>query len=319
MSEPFPADATVLVTGGAGFIGSHLVRALVQRGARKVVALDSLRYGDPGNLGATERVELVRHELGTSPHAQLAAALRGVTHVFHLAAEKHNQSKDAPGDVVRANITGMVELLAQADVAGVQKVVFSSSLYAHGRYAGAPLAEDDVPEPRTIYGITKLAGEHLLRHFADAGLASVALRYFFVYGPRQWAGTGYRSVIVKNFERLLAGQDVLVLGDGRQELDYVYVDDVVDATIAAMARPVTDTVINIGSGTGTPIAALLAEMVRVSGRPAGAVHGPPDWTAGTRRIATVDRAAALLGWRATTSLADGLARTLAWMKDPTAA
>lgn len=306
-----------MVTGGAGFIGSHLVRELVRRGADEIVALDSLRYGDPGNLAeAGANVRLVKHRLGYDDEAGLTDALSGVTHLFHLAAEKHNQSKDNPESVYRANLLGMHGLLEQAVRAGVKKVVFSSSLYAHGRLRGEPLSEDDVPAPRTVYGITKLGGEHMLGYFQEhAGLSFNVLRYFFIYGPRQFAGMGYRSVIVKNFERLLDGEKVIVRGDGEQALDYVYVDDCVDATIAAAFSDVNGATMNIASGRATTINELLDTMTSVAGASSEKVREPADWTQGTRRAGTTERAQKLLGWKATTPLRVGLERTLAWMRD----
>jgi UDP-glucose 4-epimerase len=316
-----PDDATFMVTGGAGFIGSHLVLELVRRGARRVVVLDSLRYGDPGNLGnRSDRIEIFKHRLGFDPKETLAAALDGVTHLFHLAAEKHNQSKDDPGRVFQANLNGMHDLVEQACRSGVRKVVFSSSLYAHGRLVGADLSEEDVPAPRTVYGITKLAGEHLLRYFQEhRGIRWNALRYLFVYGPKQFSGMGYRSVIVKNFERLLRGEDVIVCGDGEQQLDYVFVSDAVDATMRAMFSEVDAEVMNVASGKGTSVNSLLDKMIEVSGHAAGKVTEAADWTAGTRRVGATEKAERLLGWRATTSLEAGLSETFRWMKERRAA
>ncbi|MCA9596606.1 MAG: NAD-dependent epimerase/dehydratase family protein [Myxococcales bacterium] len=314
------ASANVLVTGGAGFIGSHLVRELVRRGVGRVVVLDSLRYGDPGNLGAlSDNVRLVKHTLGFDDRAELERALDGVSYVFHLAAEKHNQSKDDPARVYRANLEGTHTLYEVAAAAGVKKVVFSSSLYAYGRMKGEPFSETEIPKPQTVYGITKLAGEHVLRFFeVQHGMEWNALRYLFVYGPKQFAGMGYKSVIVKNFERLLAGQPPTVYGDGSQTLDYVYVDDVVDATIAAMEQGVSKEVLNVGSGNATSVAMLIDRMIAVSGKQVEKQFEPPDWTAGTTRVGNVDKIARVLGWKARTSLDEGLARTFAWISEHSA-
>jgi UDP-glucose 4-epimerase len=309
------AGASIAVTGGCGFIGSHLVAGLVRRGAGRIVVIDSLRYGDRANLGAlSERVEIVQHTLGFDPPERLAAALAGVAFLFHLAAEKHNQSKDDPVRVYRSNVEGTHSLYEQASAAGVKKIVFSSSLYAYGRTSGGPFVETELPEPHTVYGITKLTGEHILRYFAkQGGTQTVALRYLFVYGPKQFAGMGYKSVIVKNFGRLLGGEPPTIYGDGKQALDYVYVEDVVDATLRAMERSVDGEVINIGSGEPTSVEALVDTMIEVSGRSVAKLYGPPDWTAGSCRFAAVDKAARLLDWRATTPLTEGLARTYAWL------
>jgi UDP-glucose 4-epimerase len=199
----------------------------------------------------------------------------------------------------------------------VKKVVFSSSLYAYGRMDGPPFSEDDVPRPNTVYGISKLSGEHLHAHFAKTrNLAYNVLRYFFVYGPRQFAGMGYKSVIVKNVGRLLAGERPIVFGDGKQALDYVFVDDVVDATLRAMESDVNGETLNIGSGRPTTVAELIQTLIDLSGRSVAPMHEPSDWTAGSVRVGDVKRAQKVLGWSASTSLREGLARTFDWMKEP---
>jgi UDP-glucose 4-epimerase len=314
---PSIQDATIMVTGGCGFIGSHLVRELHRRGAGRIIALDSLRYGDRSNLGGeVEGVEVVKFTLGFDEPSVLAAKLAGVRFLFHLAAEKHNQSKDDPLAVLRANVDGTYVLLDAAARAGVEKVVFTSSLYAYGRMSGPPFVEDEVPHPRTVYGISKLCGEHLLGHFhAEHGLAYDVLRYLFVYGPRQYAGMGYKSVIVKSFERLLAGEPPVVFGDGAQALDYVFVDDAVEATIGALESDVAGETMNVGSGAATTVRDLIALMQSVAGRSLPARNDPPDWTAGSSRVGDVAKIERLLGWRARTTLREGLEKTFRWMSE----
>jgi UDP-glucose 4-epimerase len=301
----------VLVTGGCGFIGSHLVRALVDGGATRVVVVDSLRYGDRANLGELgSGVEIVQHTLGVDDPAALAGLVHGVRFVFHLAAEKHNQSKDDPVRVLRSNVEGTWQLLEAAQRGGVEKIVFTSSLYAYGRLQGAAFVEDELPRPRTIYGISKLTGEHLL---AVSGLPYTVLRYLFIYGPRQFAGMGYKSVIVKTLERLRGGEAPVVYGDGEQALDYVFVDDAVAATLAALAPAADGEVVNIASGAATTVNHLVALMQEVAGTDRPPRHDPPDWTAGSRRVGDPDKARRLLGWEARTTLREGLAATYRWL------
>jgi nucleoside-diphosphate-sugar epimerase len=311
-----PAAKRYVVAGGCGFIGSHLCRELARRGHR-VTALDSLRYGDLSNVGAD--IEVVRHTLGTDDPAALSSVLRDADGLFHLAAEKHNQSIDSPRDVLRANVEGTQSLYSAAVDAGVPRVVFTSSLYAYGRMTAPVMREDEVPRPDTVYGISKLAGEHLLAHAARSGtIAARALRYFFIYGPKQWAGMGYKSVIVKNAERLLAGQAPLVVGDGTQALDYVFVDDAVDATIRALEEPVADPrrvdVLNVASGRALAVNELLAALCTVGGKSFTPEHAPADWTAGSSRAGDPTHIESALGWRATTSLEAGLTKTWDWIK-----
>jgi UDP-glucose 4-epimerase len=316
-SPAYPiAGRHVLVTGGAGFIGSHLVDALLARGAGRVTILDSLKYANASHRGkARDRVSIVRLTLGSEGGEELAEAMADVDLVFHLAAEKHNQSLAEPRALLAANIAGSYDLYQAAGRAGVQKLVFASSLYAYGRTSGPPMTEDDLPAPATVYGISKLAGEQLAAHArAKYGLPSVALRYFFVYGPRLFPGLGYTSVIVAYFERLARGEAPVIFGDGRQTLDYVYVDDVIDATIRAMESPLDGEVLNVASAAAVSVEDLTRVMLDVSGQSIAPVHGPADWTQGSSRVGDNRKIARLLGWKPATSLREGLDRTYRAMR-----
>lgn len=315
--RPCIQGSTVAVSGGAGFIGSHLVRRLTTEGARKVIVLDSLRYGDRSNLaGLGSSVELVAFTLGTDDPARLRELLAGTNCLFHLAAEKHNQSKDEPSRVLRANVEGTQQLFEAAAGAGVERVVYASSLYAYGRMSGPPFREDEVPAPCTVYGASKLAGEHLLRTAGrEHGFRWNVVRYMFVYGPKQFAGMGYKSVIVRNFERMLGAEPMVAYGDGLQTLDYVFVDDAVDATLRALWCEATSEVINVGSGEGVSVSALLKAMKEVAGDNRATVHAPADWTAGSCRVAEISKARDLLGWQPTVGLRQGLERTLRWIRE----
>jgi UDP-glucose 4-epimerase len=314
------AGARVLVTGGCGFIGSHLVRRLLAEGAAEVAVVDSLRYGRPdalAGLGAGAR--LVRHDLGLDRADDLRPALEGADALFHLAAEKHHTERTSY-ELLRTNVAGTCGLLQAAQAAGVGKVVFASSVYAYGRMAGPPLREDEPARPVTAYGMSKLLGERLLGHFARPhGPAHVALRYFFVYGPRQHLGLGYKSVIVKNYQRLLRGEPPTVYGDGRQALDYVYVDDAVEAALLALRAGRSGAVYNVGSGTATAVGDLVDRMMRAAGRVLPKDYLPPDESAGSCRVADVARAQAELGWRPRVALDEGLSRTWRWMRESAAA
>ncbi len=303
------------VTGGCGFIGARLVRGLLEAGLRRVVVVDSLQQGDPTGVAEIgPAVERVRFTLGTDPVPTLVSALQGCDYVVHLAALKHRAASDAPRALLAANVTGTWEVLSAAAQAGARKVVFSSSLFAHGGRHAPAQEEGDPPRPDTLYGASKLAGEHLLR---ASGLPHLALRYFFVYGPGQHHGQGYPSVIVRNFERIRGGQAPPVYGDGGQVLDYVYVDDAVEATLRALEAPAVEGVVNIGSGEPTIIDALLSRMLRAAGSSLEKEYLPADETAGTWRVANVDRARQILGWHPRTSLDEGLSRTWAALtEDP---
>lgn len=309
------AGSAVMVTGGCGFIGSHLVRRLVALGAARVVVIDSLRYGNRDNLGQlSPAVEVVPYTLGSDPPALLEQKMEGVQYLFHLAAEKHRQSDDRPLDVLRSNVEGAYTLFATAARRRIEKIIFTSSLYAYGRMQGPPFIEDELPRPQTVYGASKLFGEHLLRHLhADHGVAHNVVRYLFVYGPRQFAGMGYKSVIVKNFERLLAGTAPIVYGDGTQALDYVFVDDAVAATIRALEAEISGEVFNVGSGVPTTVNALVDLMLSVARRDVPKRYEPADWTAGSSRVGNINKARKILGWAPRIALRDGLAQTFEWM------
>jgi UDP-glucose 4-epimerase len=303
--------ASALVTGVAGFLGGHLADSLVGLDAR-VRGIDDERSGDWSRVD--DRVERVHASLEALSDAQLEDACRGVDVVFHLAAEKYNSPRATPETILRVNVDATRRLYEAAARAGVRKVVFASSLYAYGSLGPEPMKETDVATPTTMYGVSKLAGEHLLRVAErDHGLRWSVARLFFVYGPRQYAEGGYKSVLVINFERLLRGQAPLVHGDGAQVLDYVYVDDVVAALLGLAGERHHGLVVNVSTGRGVRIAELTRLMQAASGSELEPTHDEPDWTAGTKRVGDPSLAAARLGWQAATTIEEGVPRVWNWM------
>ena len=300
-----------MITGAAGFIGSRLAQQVVETGGASVVALDSGRSGDWSRLEVP--VERLDADLATMSEQELVEACQGADVVFHLAAEKYNSSKSTPQRVFDVNVSGTARLYRAAAAAGVRKVVFTSSLYAYGSMGPKPMREDDVPFPSTEYGVSKVAGEHLLRTTErTTGLRWAVARLFFVYGPRQYAEGGYKSVILSNFERIARGEAPVIRGDGEQALDYVFLDDVVAALQLLADERHDGALCNIGSGTGVTINDLTALMLKVSGSELEPVHVDADWTAGSRRVGDAGIARGL-GWEASTPFEDGLAEVWAWM------
>ncbi len=297
----------ILVTGSAGFIGCHLVDRLSADG-HVVVGIDNERSGDWSRV----RVPIERHDrdIADLTVEDWAALCDGVDTVFHLAAEKYNSSKSTPERVIRTNIVATERLLGGVREAGCRKVVFTSSLYAYGSLGPERMSETDLPRPITTYGMSKVASEHQLRVAAwRDGLAWSVARLFFVYGPRQFAEGGYKSVIVANFERLFRGEAPLILGDGEQALDYVYVDDVVGALIA-LSEPQHDGVlVNIGNGVAVTVNELTRLMIEVTGVEIDPVTGPADWTAGSVRVGDNRRLVDECGIVPRVILRDGLTRT----------
>src|SRR5690606_6745753 len=160
---------------------------------------------------------------------EMKRLLEGVDVLFHLAAQKHTHRVDSAQRVLAANVMATERLFRAAAAVGVRRVVFASSLFAYGRMVGAPMTESEVAIPNTIYGVSKLTGEGLLRSVTrDTGLEGVTLRLFFIYGPRQFVGLGYPSVIIRSFDRISQGLGPTIYGDGKQALDYVYIDDAID-------------------------------------------------------------------------------------------
>ena len=299
-----------LVTGGAGFIGRHLVDELLTRGADEIVILDSLRAGRDVAIATSARCKHLTFQLSRNCLPALRPHLDGVDYVFHLAAVKHAHALQDPDAALDANIDGTYCLARAAGEAGIERMVFASSLYVYGRMQGPAFSETETPSPSTIYGISKLAGEHLLRHCASRyGLAYNALRYFFTYGPGYSAGTGYSSVITRTCERLLIGQPPVINGDGAQVFDYLYVGDVVDATIVAAESAAVNDVFNVGSGSGTSIADLVSVIATIAGRHLPAIYGERDETFGSSRVADIRKAAERLPWRPRTSLIEGVTMT----------
>lgn len=305
-------SSRVMVTGAAGFIGSHLCRRLVEDGHR-VSGIDSLRSGDWARVDPS--VSTSTADIAQLDEADLADALTDHDLLFHLAAEKYHSPGSHPDAIVAVNIAATGRLYRAAAIAGIRKVVFTSSLYAYGGRGPSPMRETDVPEPRTYYGLSKVAGEHLLRVAAsEHGVAGTVARLFFIYGPGQFAEGGYKSVIVKNFERLRAGKPPTIFGDGLQALDYVFVDDCIDALIR-LADPAFDgETLNVASGHGTTIVDLTRRMLGVAGLDLEPITLPPDETAGTIRVGDPAHCGRRTGWNANTALDDGLLRVWNWME-----
>lgn len=301
-----------LVTGAAGFIGCHLVEALAAAGT-EVVGLDNERSGDWSRVQAP--CEQIRRDLADLSPDDLVSLCGDVDVVFHLAAEKHNSAKATPQRIIDVNISATNRLFDAAGRVGRPKVVFASSLYAYGSMGPLPMRENDVPAPVTMYGVSKLAGEQMLRVASNEhSLGWTAARLFFIYGPRQFADGGYKSVIVSNFERLMRDEAPTVYGDGEQALDYVYVDDAIAALLAMAAREHNGKVLNVASGRGVTVNELTAAMLTVSGSELEARTCPPDWTAGSSRVGEPTAAATEIGWKAETAIEVGLQRCWEWMR-----
>jgi UDP-glucose 4-epimerase len=303
----------IVVTGGAGFIGSELVRQLGRSGA-EVIVIDNLATGRRENLaGAEGAIRLVVADLRDEP--RLAPWLRGAAVVYHLACLGVRHSIHSPLENHQVNAEATLRLLVQARAAGVPRfvAVSSSEVYGTGRFV--PMTEDHPTAPRTVYGASKLAGESYARAFFETyGYPTVVVRPFNAYGPRCHHEGDSGEVIPKFLLRCLAGRPLVIFGDGSQTRDFTYVSDTARGILLAgtVAAAVGQT-INLGSRREIRIAELAREVALVCGRPdAVVVHEPPRPGDVHRLVAETARARDLLGFGPEVPLRDGLARLRDW-------
>jgi UDP-glucose 4-epimerase len=306
------AAPRVLITGGAGFIGSHVADRLAAAG-HEVAVVDNLSTGRREYVPASAR--FFPYDITTREAYDLICAWRPQV-IMHLAAQMSVQvSVSDPVYDARNNILGSLNLLQAAGEAGVRKIVFASTGGAiYGDEAPLPAREENLPQPECPYGVAKLAVEHYLHFYQrQFGLVPVILRYANVYGPRQ-NGRGEAGVVAIFIEKFLAGLQPVINGDGRQTRDFVYVGDVVEANVLALDYPQAE-IFNIGTGQETDILTIYLKLMELTGSARAPVHGPPK--PGEQRRSVLDRARAreLLGWQPQTSLADGLARTVAAFRE----
>lgn len=304
----------IVVTGGAGFIGSHLVRKLKSLGAF-VSVIDDFTNSSRNRVGPEDR--LIPAAIDSCGQEELDSALAGADYLFHLAAVKHKRTEQGGGSGFLRNVIGAYRLFTAAVENGVEKIVYTSSLYVYGRSSPSAFFESGQVNPTTLYGISKLDGELVLAALCrDKPTAFSVLRLFFVYGPYQHIAGAYPTVITKNLTRLLTGLPPVVNGDGSQVLDYVYVEDVVEALVKSALAGEKALTLNVGSGTGISVLNLVGKLLAAAGgNGTGNIeYRPRDETHGTSRVADTERISRVLGWRPGTSLEDGINQTLNWLK-----
>ncbi|MGE5226670.1 MAG: NAD-dependent epimerase/dehydratase family protein [Planctomycetaceae bacterium] len=310
--------ASVLVTGAAGFVGSHLVERLVADGHR-VLAVDCLTdYYDlaqkRASLGGLEGLPGCRVRTDDLRTADLDGLLDGVEVVFHQAGQPGvRASWEAFGSYVEHNVEVTQRLLAAAARRGVGRFVYASSSSVYGDAVAYPTHEDDLPHPVSPYGVTKLAAEHLCGVYAsNFAVPTVSLRYFTVYGPRQRPDMAMHRMI----EAALAGEAFPVFGDGRQVRDFTFVADVVEANLlAGFADVAPGTVVNVAGGTAATLLEVAALIEELTGRPLRLRFEDAQRGDVVRTGGSIDRAAAVLGWSPRVVLRDGLAAQVAWHRE----
>jgi UDP-glucose 4-epimerase len=306
----------ILITGGAGTIGSNLADQLVQRGAAEVVILDNFDRGRRDNLAWAEANGNVTVVDGDIRDRDLVRDLTGgIDVVFHQAALRITQCAEEPRLALEVLVDGSFNVIEAAADAGVRKVVAASSASAYGLAEKFPTAEDHHPYANdTLYGAAKVFNEGLLRSFhAMRGLDYVALRYFNVYGPRMDIHGVYTEVLVRWMERIASGRPPLIFGDGLQTMDFVFTEDIARANIMAAESALTDQVFNVASGVETSLLELAQALLRVMDSDLAVEFGPARTVnAVTRRLADTNAAREWLGFEAQVGLDDGLRRLVDW-------
>jgi UDP-glucose 4-epimerase len=309
-------DDLCLVTGGAGFIGSHLVEGLVERG-HPVRVLDDFSTGLRDNLAHIRpQPEIVEGDLADA--AAVNRATVGAKVVFHLGAVASVQrSIEDPAFSHRVCATGTVHVLDAARRAGVRRVVYAASSSAYGIPAGEVQSEDDPARPLSPYAAAKLAGESYAQAFAASyGLETVALRFFNIFGPRQRADSPYSGVIAIFAAAMQAGRSPTVHGDGQQTRDFTYVANVVQALFKAATVPgISGKTYNVGTGRGVSILELVEVLNRLLGTHLPPQHGAPRVGDVRHSRADIRRARAELGYEPTVSFEEGLEHTLRWLRE----
>ncbi|MBH8576325.1 NAD-dependent epimerase/dehydratase family protein [Nostocaceae cyanobacterium CENA369] len=312
-------NSRVLITGGAGLVGSHIADLLVKEGVSEIVVLDNFTRGQLSNLAwAKEHGPLVIVEGDIRDRKLLGEVMEGVDIVFHQAAIRITQCAEEPRLALEVLADGTFNVLEAAVKANVKKVVAASSASIYGMAEDFPTTESHHPyNNRTIYGAAKVFNEGLLRSFYDMyGLDYVGLRYFNVYGPRMDIYGVYTEVLIRWMERIVAGQPPLIFGDGKQTMDFVYIEDIARANILAAKADVTDEVFNIASSVESSLNDLAYSLAKVMGSDLQPEYGPERKVNPVqRRLADVNKAKKLLGFEAEVSLEEGLRRLVSWWRE----
>ncbi|MFL5482623.1 MAG: NAD-dependent epimerase/dehydratase family protein [Gemmatimonadaceae bacterium] len=306
----------VLVIGGAGFIGSHVVDELLKEDVKEVIVYDNFARGARGNLDEALTDSRVRvFEVGGDIlHTDiLGSAVGEVDYVIHLAALWLLQCYEFPRVAFDVNIRGTFNVLEACQQQGIERLVYSSSASVYGDAVALPMTEEHPFNNRTFYGATKIAGEAMCRAFFDRyALPYVGLRYMNVYGARQdYKGT-YIAVIMKILDRLDQGLSPILYGDGSQAYDFIYVSDCARANVCALKSDASDSFYNVGSGTRTSLKELCELILEVTGSRLPIQYEPAGKTFVTNRIGSTRKAETEIGFRSTIDLREGLERLIEW-------
>ena len=310
-------DSRVLITGGAGLVGSHIADRLAREDVAEVIVLDNFVRGRMENLEQALRTvrRLTVIEGDITDRETVRRSLEGVDYVFHQAALRITQCAEEPRLAMESLIGGTFNVLEAAVDAGVRKVVAASSASVYGEPSYVPMDEGHPFNNRTLYGACKVADEQILRSFNDMyGLPYVALRYFNIYGPRMDAWGVYTEVMIRWLQRLERNEAPIIFGDGMQTMDFVYIQDVAEANVLAMKSDTSDDVFNVATGMETS----LRQLARMLCDAAGKRNMEPTFEPArkvnpvTRRLAAVEHAREGIGFTASWRLEEGLRELVRW-------
>lgn len=304
----------IVLIGGAGLIGSHIVDRLIAEPVAEIVVFDNFVRGTLGNLAVASQDSKVRVvEASMTDRDALARTLEGADGVFLLASLWLGECVSEPRSAWEVNTVGTFNVIEACLQAGVKRVVYSSSASVYGNAASTPMTEEHPFNNRTTYGATKIANEQMFRAiYEQHGLPYIGLRYMNIYGPRMDYRGVYVSVIMKVLDRIFAGQPPVIYGDGSQVYDFIYVADAAEANVLGMKAECADEFFNVGTGVGTTINELVATLLQATGTKLEPEYRPQEQSFVTHRIGSTEKAARLLGFKASTSFADGLERVVRW-------
>jgi UDP-glucose 4-epimerase len=309
-------ESRILVIGGAGFIGSHVVDLLLREPVREIVILDNFVRGKADNLLEAlkdRRVRLVQGSVADLP--LLRELMTNTDYVFHFAALWLFECVNQPRAAIEINVVGTFNVIEAAHQAGVKKVVYSSSASVYGDAVAIPMTEEHPFNNRTLYGATKIAGEQFFRAFYEQHkLNYVGLRYMNVYGPRMDYQGAYVSVVMKVLDRIDKGQPPVIFGDGSQAYDFVHVSDVARANVLALKSDATDDFFNVGKGVKTTINELVSKLLHLTGSPLKPEYRPQEQMFVTHRLGSTEKAKKLIGFEAQITLDDGLQSVVQWRR-----
>ena len=304
----------VLLIGGAGLIGSHIVDQLIATPVAEIVVFDNFVRGNKDNLAAAMRSPKVKVIEGSmTDRAALDRAMAGVDGLFLLASLWLGECVNDPRSAWEVNTLGTWNVIEAARAHHVKRIVYSSSASVYGNAVVTPMTEEHPFNNRTTYGATKIANEQMFRAMNEQHqLAYVGMRYMNIYGVRMdYEGT-YVSVIMKVLDRLFAGERPVIFGDGSQVYDFIYVEDAASANILAMEADCVDQFFNVGMGLGTSINDLVLQLIELTGSTLKPEYKPEAQSFVTHRIGSTEKAERLLGFRASTELREGLRKVVEW-------